>query len=273
MNASLVRVPSAVPGDPNDVAVALEVAAACWEKGDTEEAIHWVQRASDVASEAGDSGRAAVLALGRLDLEQVVRGSAPRQQGDEAIEPAVVQAIEPPARVEASTESAEASSTPVEVPPTAVELAPAPINDEGGSSRPPSSSSPMEALPPRAEVMQGATPARSGRSIPPPLPRSRASSRPPTIPPARGSSPDQSKPVASAFETSPGPSERAPTASIGERRLRVFVRFSVRDPQLYVVRPLADGVAPPPGTQEAVLTFVGPEPERLQRFNGAPCDE
>jgi hypothetical protein len=51
------------------------------------------------------------------------------------------------------------------------------------------------------------------------------------------------------------------------------VRFSVRDPQLYVVRPLADGVAPPPGTQEAILTLIGPEPERQPSFNGAPYDE
>lgn len=38
-------------------------------------------------------------------------------------------------------------------------------------------------------------------------------------------------------------------------RLRVSVRASVRDPSLYVVRPLAEGELPPPGTREAFLVF------------------
>jgi hypothetical protein len=38
--------------------------------------------------------------------------------------------------------------------------------------------------------------------------------------------------------------------------VRVSVRTSVRDANLLVVRPLADGAAVPPGTREALLTFV-----------------
>ena len=38
--------------------------------------------------------------------------------------------------------------------------------------------------------------------------------------------------------------------------MRVSVRTSVRDENLFVVRPLADGAAVPAGTREALLTFV-----------------
>jgi hypothetical protein len=38
----------------------------------------------------------------------------------------------------------------------------------------------------------------------------------------------------------------------------VSVKTSVRDPDLLVVRPLAEGQPPPPGTREAFLVMVEP---------------
>ncbi|HXN32428.1 MAG TPA: hypothetical protein VN894_11220 [Polyangiaceae bacterium] len=62
-------VPAAATGDSSDVAVALEVAGALWEKGDKGEAIRWLKRAIDAAHQAGDTGRAAGLARAAGDLE------------------------------------------------------------------------------------------------------------------------------------------------------------------------------------------------------------
>jgi hypothetical protein len=42
----------------------------------------------------------------------------------------------------------------------------------------------------------------------------------------------------------------------GHRRVRVSVRTSVRDSSLLVVRPLAEGDAPPTGTREAYLVMA-----------------
>jgi hypothetical protein len=107
-------------------------------------------------------------------------------------------------------------------------------------------------------------------SFPPPGP---SASRTPTIPPSQGTLADPPKPSATQSDAPPRPTEQFQAGSIGERRLRVSVRFSVRDPQLFVVRPLADGTAPPAGAQEAFLTLMGPEQERQSTFNGAPHDE
>jgi hypothetical protein len=81
------------------------------------------------------------------------------------------------------------------------------------------------------------------------------------------------KPNATPSDAPPKATEPVPADKVGERRLRVSVRFSVRDPQLFVVRPLADGAVAPAGTQEAVLTWTGSESERQPTFNGAPLDE
>jgi hypothetical protein len=52
--------------------------------------------------------------------------------------------------------------------------------------------------------------------------------------------------------TRPAPSAApAPT-----RQLRVSVKASVRDPNLFVVRPLPDGHQLPPGTREGLLMMV-----------------
>jgi hypothetical protein len=67
------------------------------------------------------------------------------------------------------------------------------------------------------------------RSIPPPLPSKR------TPPPP---------PVAPATKSAP---------QVKQTRIRVSVRTSARDATLFVVRPLAEGQAPPAGTREAVL--------------------
>jgi hypothetical protein len=58
-------------------------------------------------------------------------------------------------------------------------------------------------------------------------------------------------------------SARAGAAAL--QQVRVSVRTSVRDPNLFIVRPLAEGVAAPPGTREAFLVLPDPPDDRDMR--------
>jgi hypothetical protein len=69
MNGAMLRIPVGEAGDPGDVADALEVAGALWEKGDTEEATRWLKRAVDASIEAGEGARADSLRHALAELE------------------------------------------------------------------------------------------------------------------------------------------------------------------------------------------------------------
>jgi hypothetical protein len=75
MNAPMPRVPASLAGDSSDVAVALEVAGALWDKGDSEEAIRWLKRAAEAADQGGDASRGAILARAAGDLEAALEGA------------------------------------------------------------------------------------------------------------------------------------------------------------------------------------------------------
>jgi hypothetical protein len=152
MSAAILAVPTAMTGDPSDVAVALEVAGALWEKGDNAEAIRWLKRAIEAAGQAGDTSRATSLAEAAADLEL----SLERREG---------------------------------APPTA----------------------------------------------------------PPDRPPSPSAAPN---PVVSPPEVE--------AAKGHERRLRVSVKTSVRDPDLLLLRPLPEGQHPPTGTCEGFLVLAEP---------------
>lgn len=60
--------PSASQTDDESVTSCLETARALWEKGDVRESIRWLQRGATAAEEAGDDGRALVIARSAADL-------------------------------------------------------------------------------------------------------------------------------------------------------------------------------------------------------------
>jgi hypothetical protein len=98
----------------------------------------------------------------------------------------------------------------------------------------------------------GASPKPSLRP-PPPLPPSRAvASRPPLAGAARTNPPPQ----VSGRDGTPASPQRD---QVSELRLHVSVKTSVRDPNLLIVRPLAEGQRPPPGTREAFLVLLDTE--------------
>ena len=181
MNAEMLRVPTSVVGDPTDVAVALEVAGALWEKGDNDEAVRWLRRAGEAAGEAGNNERAAALgqAAGELQASlELRRDSAP----------------EPIAKP---------------VPPTM-----------------PAPSSPIAA----------SQPVNASR-VPAPHPGLRSASKPPPLPHVHVAA------VPSMLETQGG-------------RMRVSVKTSARDPNLFLIRPLGEGQPAPNGTREAFLVLA-----------------
>jgi hypothetical protein len=59
--------------------------------------------------------------------------------------------------------------------------------------------------------------------------------------------------------TASAPPPARSTRPAGEHRRRVFVKTSARDPNLLVVRPLAEGQHAPLGTREAFLVMAAPE--------------
>jgi hypothetical protein len=60
--------PQAEDGDPDDVSLALETGNALWKKGDYREALRWLRKAAEAASEAGADMRSVALASVMADL-------------------------------------------------------------------------------------------------------------------------------------------------------------------------------------------------------------
>jgi len=178
MNAPSLRLPAAAAGDSTAVKDALDAARTFWDRGDRRQAIACVRLAIEVADEAGDASRVAMLARAVADL-----GPA---------------------------------STPPPLPPP--------------SRRP----RPVSTVPP--PPISGAL-TRTSTLPPPPLP-----SRP--VP----------KPVVLPMRPPPQSPESAQPAS--DVRRRVSVKVSVRDPNLLVVRSLAEGESAPAGTREAFLVMA-----------------
>jgi hypothetical protein len=107
---------------------------------------------------------------------------------------------------------------------------------------------------PPMPAQEGAVPKPSVKP-PPPLPPSKpVASRPPPVPAARTNPPPPVAPRRDGASTAPPQHAQTP-----EARLHVFVKTSVRDPNLLIVRPLAEGQRPPAGTREAFLVLVEPE--------------
>jgi hypothetical protein len=84
----------------------------------------------------------------------------------------------------------------------------------------------------------------ASRAVPPPI---SSPAIPPPLPSKRAVAPP----------TKPGVPVPEPS-SPREMRARVSVRMSARDPNLFVVRQLAEGEAAPPGTHEAFLIISEP---------------
>jgi hypothetical protein len=283
MTDPTTRVPVPLDDDPEDVVEALEVAGALWEKGDRADAIRWVRRAAEAAADAGDTSRLAALARSAADLEQVAAPSPSAPSLEDALVPAddldsqtrpAVRSVAPPARPTAPPPLPSRAPRP----PTPA----APTSDRALPPSDPALPTLEELRAPRPVTVPPSDPALPRSVAPrpmtlPPSDRVSVAPRPMTVPPSDRHSVTP-RPMPVAPESSPPSSvlpanARVPEASArgGPARLRVSVRTSVRDAGLLVVRPLADGQAPPPGTREAFLVMAddGAVADEVARSNGS----
>jgi hypothetical protein len=135
--------------------------------------------------------------------------------------------------------------------------------DLAGASAPPSSQSSIQPPTPKPAPWSLVVPKRAGTSGPPPLPTAVS-----TVPPA--TSLTSAPPVAPRTSAPPPVSARlaAPPPPVSDvsrdaekpatdvERIRVSVKQSVTDPNLFVVRRLDPGRPVPVGTREAFLAFT-----------------
>lgn len=190
---ALPRVPSAKDDDPEDVSWALSTAEAMWSRGEHADAIKWVRRAAEAASEVGADLRAVDLAKTAADLTSALaRESAMSVEGAPSSRPRPPSA-QPPKAPASNRPHRELELTPVTgaasgaIPeaPTTSPLwmdAPQPLGAPAeGKSVPPSRA---ETRPPAAVA-----PSAAKRPMAP-----RAPQQPAAVQPAAGG--DRPKPVA-----------------------------------------------------------------------------
>lgn len=264
--------PAPEAGDPEDVAWNLQTGGTMWARGENHEAVRWLRRAAEAASDAGSDMRAVTLARAAADLTAALE-----------LPPSI---MPPPVAPAAPAAPVTPAPTPVAVRP-----APPPVHslspDEATTPRPvpvrpkaPPMSAPDEAtvhdytIPAGVEANERRQPPPSRR--PPPPARSSPSAAPP--PPLRSSPSAAPPPVRSSPSAAPPPSYPSPSsaplaasspqaarsspaasASPGFRprqALRVAVTPSPDDKTLLLVRPLADDEPVPAGAHEAMLTAL-----------------
>ncbi len=91
-------VPPATKDDAEDVSWALSTAEAMWTRGDKDDAVKWIRRAVESASEAGADDRALQLAKAAADLVSYV-GPVPTAPATPVAAPvAAVKPAAPPPR-------------------------------------------------------------------------------------------------------------------------------------------------------------------------------
>ncbi len=269
--------------DSDDIRWALETASAMWNKGDYPEALRWLRRAAETASEEGHDVRAVELAKAAADLRA--------RFGSTSEPPPAVQVSPPPLPVPAlhrepsSPSSAEFASRPtLEQPVPVSELFSStnePNNDEvfERAAEALMKSGPLASVqtnvqtspePPRAATVDTDAAARitdvSARPSAP-APRDRPSLRPSPPLPVRRSTPQGflSPVVQPARAPSRAPAA-APPADAAGREPRYVQHQAIRvaitpDPQrkgVLVARILASGETAPAGSKEAL--FVALEP-------------
>lgn len=263
------RIPEPDATDPEDVATALEMAVMYGNRSDTREAVRWLRRAAEAASEAGADARALELARLAADLSSSV-DEVPRSGAKPPPLPTTT-----PLPPGASTAPAVGTPSSTPVPPNAAAtplppvarpaLALAATNErasargdgrtstmrsESGPSlspRPPTARPlPPSARPPEERVSQ--LPERSSR-----VPANGSPSATPLPAGARGTMPPASHPsVAAAARKSVAPAPAATTAK-SRQTLRVSVQPSNEEKGLLLVRVLEEGEAAPKGAHEALL--------------------
>jgi len=274
-------IPSPQPGDSDDVELALEAAQRMYAKGDLPETLKWLRRAASAAEEAGDDMRQLQLARLAADLAAVVN-SGPQIVTSAPSIPAAKPASSAPGRLPQPTPkqaplaaSGRSGSSPPG-PIKAASVVPAASATPGGPPPLPGKSrpAPPSATPPAPAVLAESdsqpAPSRPADSQPPPAKKSSATSLKPkasesVAPSGSLSASAPPKPAASTAPSAAATKVEKPStvtqaaSGVADFKtlggVRVAVRVSARDENLYIVRPLAQGQRVPAGSREARLVF------------------
>jgi hypothetical protein len=218
------------PGDNEDVASALETADIFWTKGDTEEALRWLKRAAETASDAGNDMRALAIARSVADLKSDTSATVAAP----AAEPSSVRKSRPP----------PPSSVAKQPPPAPSSLAAA----SDAAARAHNSVAPQKAPPPLP-------PSKARESVlpePHPVP-TRSAAPVPTA--ASTPAPAAEVPVRRAGSPSTLPKEpqSAATPATAYRAITVFVKPQGRNGNRLEVIVAKPGQHVPAGAEPALL--------------------
>lgn len=133
-----IEIPAPTESDSETVATALETAAVFNAKGDTAEALRWLQRAAESAGDAGDDVRTLTLARTAADLNRSLRESGKASESPAAApESAAPRRLpKPPQRQNSSLPASDEES------PFSLSQRPEPVRIAAPSLAPPSSTRP-----------------------------------------------------------------------------------------------------------------------------------
>jgi hypothetical protein len=261
-----ITLPADDPSDSEEVSRSLKLARMLWEEGQLKEAVRALQRGAAAAEEVGNDMRALALARSAADLTALAGPSGPPplpadSSGTTAAVPSVAAPAAPAAprpgralptaprapSIKPDAKSADSSAGPAA--PAVKETPPPPsVAPVAASIRPepPSSSTVLSSAPPAQESPSSAAPL----STPTPA-RVAASGRISAAPAVA-----ERRSVPSAARTNGAASSPFPVTG---RELKVSVKRSALDENMFVVRPLGPGARLPPGAREAVLVFSDEE--------------
>lgn len=286
-----IRIPEPSDNDPDSVATALETAALLVAKGELTEALRWVRRGAESASETGHDVRALALARAAAELSDHLERPSGFAPAPSSHAPAPSpNAPEPPA-ARSARPLATASRGPLEGKPVVSVPALAPTSGAYSVARPqqPQLAPFVHSATPASEATTAAPPAdfRFDRRSAPPNPpapsatsgsgsfaarpnaaeRSSTSSerpaeRPSTVPPS--SIPSVPPAVTSSAPVAPTSSFPPPPVDQPSRprvALRKTARVAVRSAggTQYVVRTLEEDESLDPGEQEGLLVLLEPK--------------
>jgi hypothetical protein len=278
------------PTDSEDVASALETADVFWTKGDADEAMRWLKRAAESASDAGNDDRALAIARTVADLKSAPARAVEVPIATHKLNPppppsATRQAPSPPSAGRTLTsESSEVRRAPAHLPSAPVGDGVVPVKGPASQKAPPPTPKPRESVsPPAAPLRQSSMPPAPPPKRPSATERAveiqeptRALAAPPAKPqaaPAAAPQPARTQPVAVssvATAEAPVPAVRRPpsatsapkepnrppasaTAATAYRALTVFVRPEGRDGDKLEVILAMPGQAVPAGAEPAML--------------------
>jgi hypothetical protein len=274
----VLDIPAPEAGDTETVVSSLETAAIFGAKGDVAEALHWLRRAAESASDTGDDARTLTLAHSAATLSSRLhpsepesarvptRSPPPAEAAGEAEDatPYLLESPPHPPHPPLPTSRPSAAPTPPPPPSARLHLVAADAPSAAANSAMPSppsarTTSPLKSVAPTARTSTAPRPS----SLTPQAPKTStgASTANGVRPASRSVTPSVlgAPPAAASTPKNPAPDPPADAVATptGGRRTRQAARVSVTrsltERGLYFVRVLDEGQAPPDDAFEALL--------------------